>query len=276
MDSTVRFRVQPRTMLNAVMGAAECRISTDPERLSQVLINLLTNAIKFTSRGSITFGYELWPDSIYFFVKDTGMGIAPEKQPLLFKRFSKQNDREEGTGLGLSICKEIVERFGGEIGVESAGIGKGSLFWFTIPATPLEGGDTDTDGAVAPPAPAPMHRERKTLLVAEDNESNYFLISSMLEDDYNLLHAWNGREAVEIYEEKRPDLILMDINMPLMDGYEATRRIRQVSETVPVIAVTAYAFASDRTRIMENGFNSYVSKPVNAERLESEIKRLLK
>lgn len=121
-----------------------------------------------------------------------------------------------------------------------------------------------------------MHRERKTLLVAEDNESNYFLISSMLEDDYNLLHAWNGREAVEIYEEKRPDLILMDINMPLMDGYEATRRIRQVSETVPVIAVTAYAFASDRTRIMENGFNSYVSKPVNAERLESEIKRLLK
>ncbi len=276
VDSTVRFRVQPRTMLNAVMGAAECRISTDPERLSQVLINLLTNAIKFTSRGSITFGYELWPDSIYFFVKDTGMGIAPEKQPLLFKRFSKQNDREEGTGLGLSICKEIVERFGGEIGVESAGIGKGSLFWFTIPATPLEGGDTDTDGAVAPPAPAPMHRERKTLLVAEDNESNYFLISSMLEDDYNLLHAWNGREAVEIYEEKRPDLILMDINMPLMDGYEATRRIRQVSETVPVIAVTAYAFASDRTRIMENGFNSYVSKPVNAERLESEIKRLLK
>lgn len=117
--------------------------------------------------------------------------------------------------------------------------------------------------------------ERPTLLVAEDNESNYFLMSSLLEDDYNLLHAWNGREAVEMFSEHRPDLILMDINMPLMDGYEATRNIRRLSETVPVIAVTAYAFASDRTRIMESGFNSYVSKPVNADRLLSEIDRLL-
>ncbi len=117
--------------------------------------------------------------------------------------------------------------------------------------------------------------ERPTLLVAEDNESNYFLISSLLEDDYNLLHAWNGREAVEMFSEHRPDLILMDINMPLMDGYEATRNIRQLSETVPVVAVTAYAFASDRTRIMESGFNSYVSKPINADRLIAEINRLL-
>ena len=117
--------------------------------------------------------------------------------------------------------------------------------------------------------------ERPTLLVAEDNESNYFLMSSLLEDDFNLLHAWNGREAVDMFAEHRPDLILMDINMPLMDGYEATRNIRQLSETVPVIAVTAYAFASDRTRIMESGFNSYVSKPVNADRLISEINRLI-
>ncbi|MDE7096617.1 MAG: response regulator, partial [Muribaculaceae bacterium] len=122
----------------------------------------------------------------------------------------------------------------------------------------------------------PKHRGVKpTLLVAEDNESNYFLMSSLLEDDYNLIHAWNGREAVELFSEKHPDLILMDINMPLMDGYEATRNIRQLSGTVPVIAVTAYAFSSDRTRIMESGFDSYVSKPVNADRLLGEIARLL-
>lgn len=275
IESTVRFRVQPRTMLNFVMGAAECHIDTDPERLSQVLINLLTNACKFTPKGSITFGYEIWPESVYFFVKDTGIGIDRDKQPMLFKRYWTQDGEAEGTGLGLPICKEIIDRFGGEIGVESAGLGKGSLSWFTLPVVPRESEEEQEAEPEAIEAPATVKKGRKTLLVAEDNESNYLLISSMLEDDYNLLHAWNGKEAVEMYEEKKPDMILMDINMPLMDGYEATRRIRQTSETVPVIAVTAYAFSSDRTRIMENGFNSYVSKPINAERLMNEIKRLL-
>lgn len=141
-----------------------------------------------------------------------------------------------------------------------------------IPPAQAETPDNDIHLYTTPPKD---RGERPTLLVAEDNESNYFLISSLLEDDYNLLHAWNGREAVDMYAEHRPDLILMDINMPLMDGYESTRNIRQLSETVPVIAVTAYAFASDRTRIMESGFNSYVSKPINADRLIGEIERLL-
>lgn len=277
VESTVRIRLQPKTVLNYVLGASECHIMTDPERLSQVLLNLVNNACKFTPRGSITFGYELRPDSIYFFVKDTGIGIAPEKRDRLFERFYRQDETAApGNGLGLSICKEIVERFGGEIGVESAGIGRGSTFWFTIPEEPIESNegqdftveDASMEVAITPGKP--------TLLVAEDNESNYFLISSMLEDDYNLLHAWNGREAVDMYSEHKPDLILMDINMPLMDGYEATKRIRQLSADVPVIAVTAYAFSSDRTRIMENGFSSYVSKPVNPERLMGEIRRLLK
>lgn len=142
-----------------------------------------------------------------------------------------------------------------------------------IPPAPTDTPDDEINLYTAPPK---ERGERKTLLVAEDNESNYFLISSLLEDDFKLLHAWNGREAVEMFSEHRPDLVLMDINMPLMDGYESTRNIRQLSETVPVIAVTAYAFASDRTRIMESGFNSYVSKPINADRLISEIDRLLR
>ena len=144
----------------------------------------------------------------------------------------------------------------------------------TVALPPAADGQPDDDIALYT-APKREKGDRPTILVAEDNESNYFLVSSLLEDDYNLLHAWNGREAVDMYAEHRPDLILMDINMPLMDGYEATRNIRQLSETVPVVAVTAYAFSSDRTRIMESGFNSDVSKPINSDRLISEMERLL-
>lgn len=305
VGSTVRMRVQPNTVLNHVLGMADFRIVTDRDRLSQVLINLLTNACKFTPKGSITFGYEEQDDNVYFFVKDTGLGISKEKQELLFKRFSKQNDEQSGTGLGLSICKNIIETMHGEIGVRSAGEGKGSLFWFTIPLvlpgeTP-ETEDTETAPIHAPlighgiadederPAPAPAARiEEKTvpttkatrkkpkILVAEDKESNYLLFESILEDDYELVHAWNGREAVDMFAANNPDLILMDISMPYMDGYEATRNIRKTSTDIPIIAVTAYAFSSDKERIMENGFNSYVSKPVNADRLLNEINNCMK
>ena len=106
-------------------------------------------------------------------------------------------------------------------------------------------------------------------------ESNYLLFQMILEKDYRLAHAWNGREVVDMFPKTNPDLILMDINMPFMDGYEATRHIRQRSTTVPIIAVTAYAFSSDKARIMENGFNSYVSKPINTDRLLGEIKRCI-
>ncbi len=279
VESTVRMRVQSHTVFNYVLGAAECKIETDPGRLSQVLINLLTNACKFTPRGSITFGYEVREQSVYFFVKDTGYGISPEKQALLFKRFSKQNDVSPGTGLGLSICKNIIDTFNGEIGVESAGEGRGSLFWFTLPVTPIETEALEpvsVDKILSPSQTASDKNDnRPLLLIAEDNESNYLLFQMILEKDYRLAHAWNGREVVDMFPKTNPDLILMDINMPFMDGYEATRHIRQRSTTVPIIAVTAYAFSSDKARIMENGFNSYVSKPINTDRLLGEIKRCI-
>lgn len=279
-ESTVRLRVQPHTVLNYVFGAAECKIETDPDRLSQVMTNLLTNACKFTPRGSITFGYEVRPDCIYFFVKDTGLGISPEKQKLLFRRFSKQNDVKPGTGLGLSICKDIVDNLNGQIGVESAGEGRGSLFWFTLPVTP-RGSEVPEDVQAVAEVPVQAQAAesktdpRPTIMIAEDNQSNYLLFQLMLEKDYKLVHAWNGKEAVEMFSDTNPDLILMDINMPYMDGYEATRHIRQRSSSVPIIAVTAYAFSSDRERIMENGFNGYVSKPINLERLLSEMRRCM-
>lgn len=129
---------------------------------------------------------------------------------------------------------------------------------------------TTESTAEAPDRPT-SRREKTKLLIAEDNESNYFLFQAMLEDDYELIHAWDGLEAVELFKQHNPGLILMDINMPRMDGYEATREIRKLSAGVPIIAVTAYVFASDKERIMEIGFNGYVSKPVDAAKLESEI-----
>ncbi len=127
------------------------------------------------------------------------------------------------------------------------------------------------------PAPAPQStsRNKATLLIAEDNENNYLLLQALLEDTYNLVHAWDGEEAVALFKEHNPNLILMDISMPKMDGYEATKEIRKLSTSVPIIAVTAYAFASDKERIMSIGFSSYISKPINPEKLESEIINLL-
>lgn len=133
VKSTVSMRMKPGVTLNMVFGAPKCIVNTDPNRVTQVLMNLLTNAAKFTWRGNVTFGYEVRPGSIYFYVRDTGIGIPKEGMPMLFVRFKKLDNFAQGTGLGLSISKGIVEHLGGEIGVESEGQDKGSLFWFTIP-----------------------------------------------------------------------------------------------------------------------------------------------
>ena len=272
IEETMRSKVQQGVVLNYTLGAADCCIESEPNRLSQVIINLLTNACKFTSKGSITFGYEVQDDEIYFFVRDTGLGISKEGQERIFQRFAKLNDFVQGTGLGLSICKSIVEKMNGRIGVESKGEGKGSTFWFTIPYLPAT---IKKEVKVVEKPKESIEREKVTLLIAEDNESNYMLFESILSSHYKLIHAWDGVEAVELFNEHNPQLVIMDINMPRMDGYEATREIRKKSTTVPIIAVTAYAFASDKERIMENGFNSYVSKPINAKKLDEELKSAL-
>lgn len=272
IEETMRSKVQQGVVLNYTLGAADCCIEAEPNRLSQIIINLLTNACKFTSKGSITFGYEVQDNEIYFFVRDTGCGISKEGQERIFQRFTKLNNFVQGTGLGLSISQSIVEKMKGRIGVESKGEGKGSTFWFTIPYLPAA---IQKEVEVVEEPKESIEREKVTLLIAEDNESNYMLFESILSSHYKLIHAWDGVEAVELFNEHNPQLVIMDINMPRMDGYEATREIRKKSTTVPIIAVTAYAFASDKERIMENGFNSYVSKPINAKKLDEELKAAL-
>ena len=159
---------------------------------------------------------------------------------------------------------------GGEIGLKSKP-GQGSTFWFTLPY-------------VSPVARKPeeeqielvkMERKMLTILVAEDNSSNYKLIESILKKDYILVHAWNGAEAVELCREYNPQLILMDINMPVMNGYEATQEIRKLLGRVPIIAVTAFAYASDEQKAMENGFDAYMPKPINAKLLKTKITTVL-
>lgn len=250
----------------------ECFIQADRNRMNQVLTNLITNAVKFTDKGGITVGYELRKENrLYFYVTDTGCGIPAEKQRDIFSRFVKLNSFAQGTGLGLPICQTIVNKMGGQIGVDSEP-GKGSTFWFTIPYRPAK--RTKTEQSVRPLIP--VRPDEITILIAEDNASNFQLFETILKKEYRILHAWNGQEAVEMFREHRPHIVLMDINMPVMDGYEATAEIRKLSADVPVLAVTAYAYASDEQRILSYGFDGYTSKPINANALRSKISELVK
>jgi signal transduction histidine kinase/CheY-like chemotaxis protein len=269
MKKVVGQRVRPDVVLNVVEGMKRCIVSADQNRLSQILINLLTNACKFTSKGSITLGYELHGQELYFYVRDTGIGIAPDKLEKIFTRFVKLNHFAQGSGLGLAITQSLVEKMGGHVGAQSDGEGKGSTFWFTIPYLPMQ--DEEDHTTAIEHAKQVVNHQMFTILIAEDNESNFLLFKSILGKEYQLIHAWDGVEAVECFKKYQPNLILMDINMPNMNGYEATREIRKLSATVPIIAVTAYAYSSEKEQILSSGFNSYIAKPLNANELNGQI-----
>ena len=264
VDSPVRIVFEPCLPV--------CFIHTEKNRVSQVLSNFLSNAFKYTKEGSITLGYKVREDDIYFYVQDTGAGIPAGKVDKVFERFMKLDAKKQGTGLGLSISRTIIKKLGGEIGVFSE-YGKGSTFWFTLPVKPfdflplqqrtedvsetVEFNETEYDaGAV-----------RRTILIAEDMDDNYLLYKIYLEKHYDLIRATNGEEAVSKYLECNPDIILMDIGMPVVDGYQATDAIRQLSSDIPIVAVTAFAYDEDRRKVMSRGFNGYLSKPLNKDEL---------
>lgn len=252
----------------------DCHILTEKNRVSQVVNNLINNAMKFTERGSIKIGYHLLNEkTLYFYVEDTGCGIEPDKTSSIFGRFVKLNKFVQGTGLGLSICQTIIEHMGGQIGVESE-VNKGSRFWFTLPYHPVQADSGKTEDLV--PVLTPVRDEKLTILIAEDDESNYKLFEVILKKDYRLLHAWDGKEAIEMFQQEQPHLVVMDINMPVMNGYEASKIIRSLSSSVPIIAVTAYAFAEDEQRILKHGFDAYASKPIKSSSLKKLINELVK
>ncbi|WP_302821944.1 ATP-binding protein [Parabacteroides goldsteinii] len=272
LEMSMQSRITNNVKLIFEQKQGECFVSIVKNRFMQVIINLITNAIKFTEEGSIRFGYFIQSNNMLsIYVADTGCGIPPEKQKSIFERFVKLNAFAQGTGLGLSICRMIVEHLGGEMWLESEE-GKGTTFWFTFPYEPAvmqerEEGNFEKKR---------IEKENLKVLIAEDNAGNFKLFESILKQDYTIVHAWNGKEAIELFRKHRPHIILMDINMPEMNGYEATEEIRKISPEVPIIAVTAYAFASDEDRIMNSGFDAYASKPLNAQVLKRQMGDLLK
>ena len=287
-------------------------IETDKNRVFQVFSNLIGNAFKFTKAGSISYGYKLVNKQVVFHVTDTGTGIEPEKIERVFERFAKLNNYAQGTGLGLSICKTIVERLGGEISVSSV-VGKGTTFTFTLPyesdqasgdreeqernATNANGNPSDTaamgtfaetsvqdaSGSVSgnteegcsEGSSADASPNQQTILIAEDEDSNFDLLKAILGRKYRLIRARDGMEAVMSYDEAKPDLILMDIKMPNLDGLEATKIIRELSTTVPIIAQSAYAYQQDQIAAMDVGCNDFIAKPISQAKLKDMINKWL-
>ncbi|MBK8807933.1 MAG: response regulator [Bacteroidales bacterium] len=245
---------------------------SDAFRIEQVLLNLLNNAVKYTDKGDF-FGFELIGEGenkyIRFFCSDTGIGLQPEQIPLVFKRFTKIEDRKgiiyRGAGLGLSISKHIAELLDGEMWVDSE-YGKGSEFYFTIPYKEI----------IVEESFYKFDFSAFKILIVDDEPVNVTLMSSVLTiTNAQLFTASNGQEAIDQYYAAKPDLILMDIKMPIKDGYEATKEIRQDSTIVPIIAVTAYSMQSEKEKIISAGFTNLILKPVNQKNLLFEISKLL-
>ena len=240
--------------------AASLTIVSDSHRLRQLYSNLISNAIKYTEKGAITFGYKLKGDMMEGYVRDSGSGIPAEKLNNVFGRFEKLDLLKQGFGLGLSICKSILDKMGGEIWVESE-LGVGSCFYFLIPC----------NGTF----PVAGEQNKPLILVAEDMDCNYELVKAILEERYSVLRANDGIDVVTKYESSKPDLILMDVRMPGLDGLSAAGIIRELNPAIPIIATTAFAFETDREMALAAGCNGYMSKPLEAEKLKTMVERYL-
>lgn len=267
VEKVHQLKMKSNVELKVIRPEGEYWTSTDRNRVMQVLFNFLSNAIKNTEKGSITLGLKHEGSWLKLYVSDTGCGISKEKLPQIFTRFEKLNDFVQGTGLGLSICKSIVERLGGRIEVTSE-LGQGSTFALYLPyqEVPKEVAERSLS-----------HKKnvdedkRKKILVVEDIESNFVQLNILLNKEYIISWVRNGQEAINSFIREKPDLILMDIRMPIMDGIQATEKIRTISLTVPIIAVTAYAFYTEQQQAIQAGCNAVISKPYSLERLKETI-----
>lgn len=278
-----KFRCPETLQLQWSRPNMNVMLNTDSNRITQVFSNLISNALKHTTKGCISYGYRLINDAqeIEFFVSDTGTGIAEKDLKHIFETYmSRDAENQNGYGLGLSLCKIIVEKLGGHISVNSK-LGEGSTFRFILPFEGTIGGkaqnsrittksrtiriNTKTDMTNAP-----------LILVAEDEDPNYELIHIVLAKRYRLMRAKNGIEAVTLCEEEHPDLILMDIRMPDMNGLDATRIIKEVNHDIPVIALSAYVFEENIRQAKEAGCDEFMAKPFRMEDLLDTVERYLK
>jgi len=278
-----KFRCPPSVKLEFEKPLMTAMMNTDANRIIQVLSNLISNALKHTTMGSITYGFRIIKEmkEIEFYVKDTGSGIPPEFIDNIFNTYASQDaEQQKGYGLGLALCKIIVEKLGGSIHVEST-VKIGSTFTFVLPFEGTVGGinqertTTTTNVRTIRVSARPEDINRKTILVAEDEDSNYELVKIVLQKRYRLLRAHNGIEAVNLNEDEHPDLILMDIRMPEMNGLDATRIIKEINHNTPVIALSAYAFDENVREAKMAGCDEFMAKPFRVENLIEMVKKYL-
>lgn len=250
-------------------------IESDKVRLRQILTNLISNAIKFTDKGKIKFGYKIEKEMLQFFVKDTGIGIPKEALGHIFERFRQadgSNTREfGGTGLGLSISKQLVEMMGGNIWVESE-VDKGSKFYFTIPFKPVS---KNNELQKNKQESIPDLSDHCFLLVEDDAVSMTYLEEILQPTKVKIVKAFDGEQALEKFKSEKVDLILMDIHLPKMSGNEATREIKKINKSVPVIAQSAFAMPNDKKESFTYGCDDYITKPIDTRLLFSTIKKFL-
>ena len=258
----------------------EMIINTDFSKLKQILINLLKNALKFTHEGHVRYGFEIKTNLdkpiLKFFVEDTGIGIPKDKQEFIFNVFRQVEDSNTrmygGTGIGLSISKKLTEFLGGKIWLESEE-GKGCTFYFTIPYKEIELAYKKNETE----AEKNNTFKKKTILVVEDDEKSFEFLKILLEKpEIRIIWAKDGAESIKLCKENTYiDLVLMDINMLVMDGYTATKEIKKFRPELPIIAQTAYAIAGDREKTFEAGCDDYISKPIKKEKLMEKIRNFL-
>jgi PAS domain S-box-containing protein len=254
---------------NRPKGAENVVIFTDIDRFKQIFRNLLNNAIKFTEAGFVEFGFK--PNNktenphVEFYVRDTGIGIPKDKTAIIFESFRQANTSDTkiygGTGLGLTITKKMVEILGGNIWVESTA-GQGSTFYFILPHLPMRGNKIVTANVSKVSSPA-YNWSGKKILIVEDDENSYLYFEKILaKTRLEILHARDGMEALKCCKENKLDLVLMDIQLPEMNGLTTTKKIKSLYPEIPVIAQTAYAMVGEKEKCFEAGCDAYISKPV--------------
>lgn len=253
--------------ININIDKSDINVFADKDKITQILNNFISNAFKFTEKGEIELGvFKNEKEEYCFYVNDTGIGIAKENMSKIFDRFHQIDEYIDGAGLGLAICKSLTELLGGRINVRSE-LHKGSTFELILN---LNSSDIKVDKEMIKKA---THiNEEVKILVVEDQEDNYLLLKTALKHfGYQCDHVDNGIDAVERAKSEKYDIILMDLKLPLLNGIQATEEIRKFNSDVKIIAVTAYAFDSDKERVLNSGFDEYITKPIDLDELKRKI-----
>lgn len=283
LQNIFKFRCPDTIELTWNKPNMNVNLMTDANRITQVMSNLIGNALKHTSKGTISYGYRLINDGseVEFQVTDTGSGIAAEDLPNIFDTYvSRDAESQTGYGLGLALCKTIVEKMEGHITVQSK-LGEGSTFRFVLPFEGTIGGMAKnsritTNSRTIRASTKTDLQNAPLILVAEDEDSNYELVKIVLSKRYRLLRARDGIEAVTMCEEDQPQLILMDIRMPNMNGLDATRIIKEVNHSTPIIALSAYAFDENIREAKDAGCDDFMAKPFRVEDLLDMVDKYIK